>query len=375
MDASYRVLSADSHVVEPWTLWTESLPERYRDRAPRLVRDEDSDRLVSDDVVLPPIGNMAGVLRSNDLAERHRGEARWEDVPRACYDPDARLEHLVLDGIVGEVLYPTLSLMFFSIDDLDFKWAMFKVYNDWLADFCRAHPDKYKGVALIAHEDVGLAVAELERAANLGLSGVMVATLAGEGFPPYHDRTYDPLWAAAVDHGVPVSVHSATSRDRAKAFDVRGGRDPLTAVTKVERIQRLLMSLMFGGVFDRHPKLMVCSAENDAGWAADLIRREDFNFHRYRHTVHAGFEPFCEQPPSHYWTNNIRCTFMNEPAVARTYDLVGVGTLMFQTDFPHAVSSYPHSHKIAEELVTGIDTADAHRLLYQNAADLYGFPS
>jgi len=47
--------------------------------------------------------------------------------------------------------------------------AIFRAYNDWLADFCRTDPTRLKGIAMINLDDVPDAAKELERAARLGL--------------------------------------------------------------------------------------------------------------------------------------------------------------------------------------------------------------
>jgi predicted TIM-barrel fold metal-dependent hydrolase len=369
VDGEQRVLSADSHVVEPWFLWRDRV-RGYDDRVPRLVREDGADRLVCEDVKMAPIGFSAGVFRSNSEVRR---EGTWDDdVPASAYDPDVRIAELDADGIAGEVLFPTFGLTFYGIDDLEFKWALFRAYNDWLAEFCASHPDRYKGIAMIAHEDVDLAVAELERAAKLGLSGVMVPTLVGD-FAPYHDRVYDPLWHASVHHDLPVHVHSATSRDKAKSYDVSKGRDPLKSIMKGELMARVFLELTFAGTFDRHPNLVFVSAENEAGWMPHVLERADFEWHRYRNIPRAGYDTPCEQPPTTYWGPNIKATFMRDHAAVRLHDMCGPGALMFQTDFPHSNATYPHSRKLLDEHFTNIDPHTKHQIAYQTAADLYHF--
>ena len=62
----YQIVSADSHVVEPHDLWQIYTEERFRDRAPRLVHEETTDRLICDQAKLPPVGLLAGVMRGDD---------------------------------------------------------------------------------------------------------------------------------------------------------------------------------------------------------------------------------------------------------------------------------------------------------------------
>src|SRR3546814_12788151 len=79
MASTYKILSSDSHVIEPWFLWRERLPKKFRDRAPRLVQGEDGDKLVCEDVEMTPIGTAAGVFRGHGEV---RQTGRWEeDIP------------------------------------------------------------------------------------------------------------------------------------------------------------------------------------------------------------------------------------------------------------------------------------------------------
>ena len=93
----YGVISSDSHVIEPHDLWQRLVEQRYRDRAPRLVSDADTDRFECDMADLPPVGLLAGCARRD---EDVRMEGRWEtDVFRGGYDPDVRLDDLARDGV------------------------------------------------------------------------------------------------------------------------------------------------------------------------------------------------------------------------------------------------------------------------------------
>lgn len=369
----YKIISSDSHVIEPWYLWKERLPKEYNERAPRLVSGDDGDKLVCEDVEMPPIGTAAGVFRSN---KEVRQTGRWEtDIPPSAYDPDARMAELDRDSIWGEVMYPTFGLGFYGIDDIGFKWALLRAYNDWLAEFCAAHPNRYKGIAMVANDDPEAAATELRRAAKIGLTGVMIPTVAGEGVPQYHERGMDPLWAAAVEHNMAVHVHSGTTRDRNKKSTViqTKGRNPTKSPLKYELVVRPMLNMIFGGVFERFPELIFVSAENEAGWAPHVLERADYEWERYGSVPVVGFEGRIPKKPSEYWKKNMKLTFMRDRTAILAHDIAGTETLMFQTDFPHGVSTYPNSRQIVEDLFEGVDENVRHKIVYQNAADLYGF--
>jgi hypothetical protein len=159
-DIVYDVISCDSHVIEPPDLWGERLPAKYRDRGPRIAHEANTDVILCDETVMPPVGLLAPPDRPND---QQRFEGRWdEDVPRGAYDPKARFADLERDGVDAEVLFPTLGMRLFPIEDSDFQWALFRAYNDWVAEtFVTPYPQRWKGVAMVNAEDVEGSVAEL----------------------------------------------------------------------------------------------------------------------------------------------------------------------------------------------------------------------
>jgi len=180
--------SADSHVVEPGDLWAERLPRALRDDAPRARRDPGNRHVYF---------HAPGLERGVDLTlsvaaglTNAEVDAILAEDPDAMpgvgggWDPRARLADLDADGVVADVLYPTCGLSLLQLDDAVLQEACFRVYNDWLAEFCSADPARLVGLALIACWDVTAAVDELERARALGLLGGIIWTSppVGESF-------------------------------------------------------------------------------------------------------------------------------------------------------------------------------------------------
>jgi predicted TIM-barrel fold metal-dependent hydrolase len=363
----YRVISADSHVIEPYDLWNDRVPAKFRDRLPKLVREENTDVLVCADVKLPSVSMLAGCYRKDD---EQRWEGRWdEDVPVSAYDPGVRLKDLALDGVDAEVVFPTLGLQFFSLDDFEFRWAMFRAYNDWLAEeFCGAFPDQFFGIAMLDTEDVDSAVAELARAKELGLAGAMVPMYSTQDDPYYSER-FDPLWAASIDLQMPLNFHLLTSREKLKLTEDGSMPSPGKLMSLAAGIQPLLVDLIAYGLFDRFPELVVVSAENDAGWAAHLMQTADYNWKR----VYRLGGPRSEQEPSHYFHHNLRMTFMRDRAAIVARDIIGVETMMWGNDFPHETSTWPHSAEAFDELFHDQPQEVRDAIVCGNVRALYDF--
>src|SRR5215475_14087510 len=206
------ILSSDSHVFEPPDLWQTRIDAAFRDRAPRMQRIDGGDHVVVEaDQVLSGIGLISNAGARFEAPETISGRGRFEDVHRGGYDPEQHLADMRLDGVAGEVLYPSQGLFYFRVRDGALMSAIFRAYNDWLAEFCRTDPARLKGIAMINLDDVGDGVLELERAARLGLAGAMISEL-----PPEERRydlpEYEPFWTAAAALGMPLSLHTATRR-------------------------------------------------------------------------------------------------------------------------------------------------------------------
>lgn len=362
------VVSADSHVVEPHYLWRDRVPRAYAERAPRLVHEEATDRVLCEGHDVAPVGLLAGCFRSD---EDVRVEGRWdEDVPPCGYDPAARLKEIDADGVDVEVLFPTIGMHLYPVRDPGLRWALFRAYNDWLAEFCAAAPARLKGVAMINHEDVTESVSEIERSAGLGLSAVMVPMWAGEDCA-YHDPAFDAVWAAATAAGMPVAIHTSTSRDPERAWNK--GSASTNWVLKNFQIQQTMLEAIFYGLFDRFPGLQVVSAENDAGWAGNVIERADFWWRRNRRVYAGGGSVVCAETPSHYFGRNVTLTFMRDRTALLASEVIGPSALMWGSDFPHHVSTWPASMQTLDDQLAGVDPAVRRAVTRDNVCRVFGW--
>ena len=125
--------------------------------------------VVEADQILSGIGLISNAGARFEAPETISAQGRFEDVHRGGYDPEQHLKDMALDGVAGEVLYPSQGLFYFRVADTALMSAIFRAYNDWLAEFCRTDPARLKGIAMINLDDVQDGIRELERAARLGL--------------------------------------------------------------------------------------------------------------------------------------------------------------------------------------------------------------
>ena len=277
------VLSSNSHVFEPPDLWRTRIDRAFRDRAPRIERIDGGDQVVIEaDQVLSGIGLISNAGARFEAPETISAQGRFEDVHRGGYDPEQHLKDMALDGVAGEVLYPSQGLFYFKVADTALMSAIFRAYNDWLAEFCRTDPARLKGIAMINLDDVQDGIRELERAARLGLAGAMITEYPAED-RRYDQPEYEKFWAAAASLDMPLSLHTATRR-QGKIRGVGPGtlRDASSRATKAFYPALSMCDMIFSGVFERHPRLTLAIVEFELAWAPHVLSTMDYTY-RERH--------------------------------------------------------------------------------------------
>lgn len=380
--SAMRVISADSHAMEPADLWTSRLPAAIRDKAPRVVSTDKGGHLFSAPGIRPfPVAGGFGIGKSGQELKEHMKKG-YEAARPSGWDPAERLKDQDVDGVSAEVIYTTLGMPLFALDDVELQQACFGAYNDWVNEFASYNRKRLYPIALISLEDVGAGIRELERCAKLGLCGAMIW-----GSPPrdkpYFSSDYDPFWAAAQSLEMPLSLHIITGKNQGKVKSreerAAEGRDPdaeargpapflLQGMGAVHTIQRSLQQMIFGGVFDRHPRLQIISAENDSGWVAHFMYRLDHVFEKFG----ALWDKVgLIMKPSEYVRRNVWVTFQDDMIGPMTYRYFGEDNYMWASDFPHTDSTWPNSLKVIAKDFAGIPEQVTRKMVADNAVKLY----
>lgn len=360
-------ISADSHVTEPPGTYVDRIDPAFRDRAPRLQHHDTLGdvMLIDNGASLVPFWLVAAAGRPTETVRLDNGK-RFEELWPGGWDPVARLADQDTDGVVAEVIYPSVGMLLCNHPDAEYQHACFEAYNRWIAEFCDTAPDRLVGVgqtALLTPDD---GVRDLERIKALGLRGVMLP-----GIPPnadYDDPMYAEFWDAVIDLGLPPSFHILTSRtDSLLSPHVRGPRLN-TFMSIVRGNQDIIGTLVFGAVFERHPELRVVCVEADAGWAPHWMYRADHGYDRHRNWLTAGE---LTRRPSEWFRDNVYLTFQDDWVAFRTVDLQNVERLMWANDFPHSDATWPNSQALLAEHAAHLTDHQRSRILHDNVAELY----
>ena len=368
----HGVVSADSHVTEPADLWKQRLDQRYRDRAPHVIKNPDEGPawlFVAENMTPFPVAGGFAAGRSGEALKEFQDKG-YESARPSGWDPVARIEDQELDGIDAEILYPTLAMKIFAMSDAELQRACFLAYNDWLAEYCAHAPRRLYGIGLLSLEDIELAVQDIEVIAKQGSRGVMVWGAPPED-RPYDDPAYDPFWQAAASLDLPVSLHIIAGRGRisGSVIDAMRGRSHpgVWYMNVLHEIQDSLARIVFGGVLYRFPGLKLVSAENDAGWLPHFMYRMDHCDEKFR----AMWPDAPPEPPSFYVRRQLYATFQDDPVAPATHEMFGRENYMWASDFPHTDSTFPESRAWIEKNFAGVPDDVRRRIVRDNAVELY----
>ena len=369
--ASYRIISSDSHVFEPPDLWTSRMEPKFRDRAPHILRMEDGgDWWVCDDVRGQGAGAGAQAGVRFEEPENLTLVDSFENVRPGAYIPEEHVKDMDLDGVDVGILYPNAGLMLYAVPDVELLTAVFKTYNDWLAEFCKPFPNRLKGIAMLNIDDVQSGIREMERCRQMGLAGAMITV-----YPPeersYDSPEYEQLWAAAQDLDVPLSLHVDTNRAGAGQKFERGEGGNAAAMVNVDHWVRLsLARIIYTGVLERYPRLNLGAVEHELSWIPHFLERLD-----YRYTE----SPYLPQwyrfkenmIPSDYFHRNVFVGFQEDDLGVRLRDIIGVDNLQWGSDYPHFESTFPRSRQILDEILGDCTEQEKAKIAGGNAARVY----
>jgi len=374
------LIDADSHITEPADVWTSRVPSRYVDGVPAVERDADGrDVWVLDGVMICVVGSTAPAGFPGAPAVRPK---TFDQLHPGSYDAAARLRYLDEAGIWAQTLYPNVggfgSQQFRKISDTAVQRLCIQAYNDFLHEWASADPRRLITICSIPFWDVEASVAEVERCAALGFRGVL---FTGEplrfGLPTLGDPSWDPLWAAARAAGLPIHFHIGGGEDNVfdlmtprRASHGAAGAEAYAATNLFMKNGTQCADLITSGVLARFPELRFVSVESGIGWIPFVLECADYS---YLGASTAARQGSSELLPSELFRRQVYATFWFErTAPTRLLDELPVDNLLFETDFPHVTCLYGN---IAETIEANLGHASEEvrrKVLWDNAARLYG---
>ncbi|MBM3924637.1 MAG: amidohydrolase [SAR202 cluster bacterium] len=368
------VISSDSHVVEPPQLWTERMDaKRWGQRIPRLVKGNPYDRWLCDGENVGTLGGASSAGMRFTRPQDITLEGNFARVPPGGYDPRAHIKDLELDGVSADVLYSSVCGNMYAVEDSRFLRAVFDAYNEWLAGFCRGYPGRLNGVAqILVDDDMDAGIKQLQRAAKLGLKGAMIPVYPRPA-ETYDHPMYDPLWAAAQDLNMPLSLHVGTKRPG--TIQMRGADGKIIQgaperCTSDHWVRLSLGALVFSGVFERYPNLKVVNVEHELSWLPYFMMRMDSTY--IERPTQATYRYKGDMLPRDFMHRNVFHGFQEDAVGIQLREIIGVSQIMWGNDYPHAESTFPKSREILDRVLAGVPENEKTLIASGNCRRLYG---
>lgn len=293
-----------------------------------------------------------------DRADAKPGDGR----PAGSSLPLLREQLLDEFGVQQAILTGWLSASATQEGWSEFKAALMSAYNDHLVErWLEPEPRLFGSIQVNAWDPEG-AAREIERMAE---HPRMVQVMLYIGDQPYGSPRYEPIFAAAERHGLVVGIHHSENSPTALGRH-RYYAEWHTLISQVFMSQAV--SLIFNGVFERHPELKVILIEGGFSYVPHLMWRSDQQYRELRHEV-----PWVKRAPSRIIREQVR--FASQPIEEFTApQLLGLIDQMGSEELICLSSDYPHwdFDSPFEALPIGFPEELRRKIFFENALATYG---
>jgi predicted TIM-barrel fold metal-dependent hydrolase len=383
-----KIISVDDHVVEPPHLWQTWLPERFREVGPRSERrgigsmrhigggayeqtfDPDgpqADCWVYEDLVYINKRHVAAVGFDRD--DMTMSPITYDEMRPGCYDPKARLEDMDVNHVEASLSFPTFPRFcgqtFAEAKDKELAEACVRAYNDWMVEeWCGDSGGRLIPLTIVPLWDAELAAGEVRRNAKRGVRAVCFSEIPSHlGLPSIHSGEWEPFITACEDTETVICMHIGSS----SRMPATSGDAPVAvaATLSFNNAMASLADWLFSGILVRHPKLTLAYSEGQIGWLPYALERADDVW--LEHRAWAGVKDLVPEPPSTYFRRQVYGCFFRDRHGLQSLDSIGVDNVTFETDYPHTDSTWPHTKKVAEEMMAGLDADTVYKIVRGNA--------
>ncbi len=377
----YRIIDGDTHINEAPDLWEKRVPQRLKDRAPKLIKAPHGGAAWSFEggKELKSVSPTLNVLGVSPVQWTLFCEG-YEELSPGAWVPEERFKDMAVDMIDTHVLYPSFVMggaQVYSRSDRDLQITCVQAYNDWMNEFSLADRDKLWGLATLPVTGVEDAMNEAKRLRDLpGIRGIQLTAFPNGHDTPRHEVD-DPFWGLMEEMDMPVTIHVGFS-DGGEVEDMTDDevvKDTMAGLT-LPRLNvgrqavptvPILSHFVLGGVFQRHPKLRLGLAEVGIGWLPFFMEQTDFNYVRHRFWSNGHLERL----PSEYVRDHVWATFQEDNYGLRSRDLI-LENIMWSSDYPHSGSDWPNSRQSIANQTRGWPELETKMVLNENASRFFG---
>jgi predicted TIM-barrel fold metal-dependent hydrolase len=301
---------------------------------------------------------------------------RFEDMRRGCWDIDARIADMDVNGVWASLNFPSQitgfsGRVFSECSDPELGLAVTRAWNDWLYEgWWQPYPDRIIPCGITFLADPELGAAEVRRNAERGFRSVTLPERPHRiGLPSLFSGYWDPIIAACEETDTVVSLHVGSSGMPDMPTD-----SPLVALGATLFGQMSLSACaewVWSGLPVRYPGINIAMSEGGIGWVAMLLDRLDNIVDRSGYG--RDYDPSGLLPAEVLARNFWFCT-IDDPSTIDTRHRIGIDHIMVEVDYPHGDSTWPDTQEVIRRCWGHLPDDDLRKLTHENAARLYRWP-
>jgi predicted TIM-barrel fold metal-dependent hydrolase len=367
------LVSVDDHIVEPPDLFDQHIPERYRDRAPRVLTDADGSeywQFGDERAAYMGLNAVAGCPPE----EYGLNPTRYDQMRSGCWKVDERVRDMSANGVLASLNFPTFphfcGQLFARASDRDLGLAVARAYNDWHIDeWCGSHPGRFIPCGITPFWDPNLMADEVRRIAAKGCHAVTFSENPEKlGHPSLHSDHWDPFWRACSEVGTVVCLHIGSSSSLLlTATDAPA--DVMISITPMNSFLAL-NDLMWTPIFKKFPDIKIAMSEGGIGWIPYALERMDYVYEHHHAWTGADFGG---KRPSDVYREHIVTCFIDDASGLEQRHRIGVDAITWECDYPHSDSTWPHSPELLGKSLSGIDDDEIEKITHRNAMRAFQF--
>jgi predicted TIM-barrel fold metal-dependent hydrolase len=374
MDTNDMILvSVDDHVIEPPTMFDAHIPEKYRDRAPKIQEDPSGAQYwLFEDVRAQNMGLNA--VAGCPPEEYGLNPLRYDNMRPGCYDIHERIRDMNANGVLGSINFPTFvhfcGQLFLRGQDKDLAHACVRAYNDWHIDeWAGAYPDRIIPMTIMPLWDPHLMAAEIRRAAAKGCHAVTFSENPEKlGLPGLHVDHWDPFFQACQDTQTVICMHIGSSSSMT-VTSLDAPADVSIAITPMNSFLAL-NDLMWTPIFKKFPEIIIALSEGGIGWIPYALERMDYTYNHHRAWTGADFGG---KQPTDLFHKHFSTCFIDDNAGIALRHKVGIDRMTWECDYPHSDSTWPHSATLLGHSLQGVPDDEVNKITHLNAMKLYHY--
>ena len=397
-----KIISVDDHVVEPPHVWQTWLPQKYREKGPRVEQHRwapfthksgakynnelDPEGLPGDCwifedkliyvhkkfVAIPLEATPGGDISKFDRTVMEMEAVTYDGMRPGCYDRDARIKDFELNWVDGSLPFPTFPRFcgqtFTEADDHELGLACIEAYNNWMIEeWCEPSGGVNIPLCIIPLWDAELAAKEVRRVSAKGCHAICFSEIPPRlKLPSIHTDYWHPLFAVCDELDVTICMHVGSSSSMPVASP-----DSPEAVGGTLAFNNAMGSMadwLFSGNLITFLNLKLAYSEGQIGWIPYALERADTVWEHHNAWMHTK-DKIPEKPSTYYWGRIFGCFTADHVGMANL-DLVGEDNICFETDYPHTDTSWPFTKDYVEKMLAGYDAEVAYKVLRGNAINM-----